>query len=200
MNFPRVTEIIHAAGIGPDYGSIPEHIRAERLGHASLIGTATHRAIDLLEEGDLDENSLHPLVAPRVAAYQRFVADTGYRRIRGEFEVRSLRWRYVGHPDSIGWLGAERIGIDAKAVAAFDPDYTAIQAKGGYGIAYNEEFPSEPIGRWFGLHLRADGTYRFEPLTKADAEQLFLAALLCWHERARRGIKDARSNSVADAA
>jgi hypothetical protein len=198
VRYPRVTEVLEAAGIGPDYSEIPETIRADRLARAAGVGTATHAAIDLLEQGDLDRSSLHPLIAPRVAAYERFVADTGFRRIRGEFEVRSERWRYLGHPDSTGWLGTERIGIDAKATAVFDHDATSIQAKGGYGIAYNEMFPDEPISRWFGLWLRGDGTYRFVPLIKPDSEQLFLAALICWHERARR--RNDGGSRLADAA
>lgn len=196
--WPSVTEVIAAAGIGPDFSGIPEHIRAERLERASRIGKAAHAAIDLLEQGDLDESSLHPLVAPRVVAYQRFLKDTGFRRTHGEFLVRSNRWRYIGHGDAAGFLGAERIGIDAKATAVFDHDSTSIQGKGGYGIAYNEEHPTAPIKRWFGLHLRDDATYRFIELTKADSEQLFLAALLCWHERARRRQDDGRiSDQIA---
>lgn len=181
MNSPRVTEIIRAAGLGPDYAGVSEEV----LAHAAAIGTAAHAAVDMLERGVLIESSVHPLVAPRLEAYRKFVAESGFRRIRTEFEVRSQRWGYHGHPDSLGWLGTERIGIDAKATAVLDVDSTAIQCA-GYDIAYAEEHPQAPVSRWFGLHLRDDGTYRFTPLVKTDAKQLFLAALLIYHERARR--------------
>ena len=57
-DLPRVTEVLRAVGLGPDFSAVP----AATLEHARQRGTALHAAIEWHHEGTLDPDSLHPEV------------------------------------------------------------------------------------------------------------------------------------------
>jgi hypothetical protein len=190
--YVRVTEAIKAAGLGPDYTGVP----AEILERARVRGEAIHLAIQLHEEGDLDEASLHPDVRRGLDIYIAFKRESGYQPFAIEPEIASERWGCVGHPDSIGWIGTERTLLDFKAVAQLDLDYVDLQTA-GYEVLWTEKNPTEPIAKRFALHLRKDGRYAFEPLKRSDTRQIFLACLVTWHERLRRKNGSSRYRDAA---
>lgn len=178
--WPSVTEVIPAF-LKPDLSMVP----ADVLELARNRGRALHRAIELHERDDLIESTLHPQIRPGFEAYLRFKRETGFRYERGEFEVRSYRWRYVGHPDALGWFGPIRGIVDVKYVASFGRayrEYTALQTIGGYAPAWDEEHPGEPIGRCYALWIRMDGEYRTVRLEKPNARMVFQACLVVHHE------------------
>lgn len=180
---PRVTGILQAIGLGPDYSGIGSAV----LYRAAARGTALHAAIELHHLGELDEETVHPEIRPGFDAYLAFCRDTGHVPIASEMELIHPQWAYMGHPDRVGWQGAERALLDWKYVWSLDEDYVRLQLA-GYKLAWNAVHPESPVSRCFALHLRRrDSTYRFVDLTDPLAEQEFLAALVVYRNLERRG-------------
>jgi hypothetical protein len=175
-----VTEIIPPS-LKPDLSMVPKAV----LEHARARGKALHRAVELHGLGDLLESSLHPEIKPGFEAYLDFERQTGFRFEEGEFEVRSVRWRYIGHPDLRGWFGPIRGIVDVKYVASFTRayrEYTALQTIGGYAPAWDEMHPTEPIGQCYALWIRMDGAHRVIRLEKPNAKMIFQACVVIHHE------------------
>src|SRR2546430_413548 len=72
-SIPSVTQVLSLSGIS-DVSRIPPHI----LERAAAIGTAVHVACELLDQDDLDLDSVDPLLAGYVLAYQKFRAESGF--------------------------------------------------------------------------------------------------------------------------
>ena len=180
--FPRVSEILEAMGLGVDYSHVPP----ATLELAKLRGTALHLAIQYHAEGVLDETTIHEDIAPGFSAYLKFLAATRHEPIASEIELIHPVWRYVGHPDRIGFLGQDRVVIDFKYMDSVDVTAASYQVA-AYQKAWDATHPTELIGRCAVLQLRHDGTYRLHEIpTQAltNARQVFLAALVVF--RARR--------------
>ena len=99
-----VTTILRHAGVAGSMEFVPES--------ALMRGRAVHAAINLDERGKLDEASVHPEVAPRLASWRAWRKAAGLVYERGEFEVRGVG--YVGHPDLVGTIDGRRWLIDVK--------------------------------------------------------------------------------------
>ncbi len=100
----RVTTIIREAGLSPGFEFVSQH--------GLIRGRAVHQAIHLDEERKLDESSVHPEVAPRLASWRLWRKEVGLVYERGEFEVRTPE--YVGHPDIVAMIGGVRWLLDIK--------------------------------------------------------------------------------------
>lgn len=100
----RVTQIIREAGLSPGFEFVTQH--------GLLRGRAVHQAIHLDEEGTLDESTVHPEVAPRLASWRLFRREVGLVYERGEFEISTPD--YVGHPDMVALIGGVRWLLDVK--------------------------------------------------------------------------------------
>lgn len=110
MGYPpvlSVTQILRHAGVTGSMEFVPES--------ALMRGRAVHAAIDLDERGKLDEASVHPEVAPRLASWRAWRKSAGLVYERGEFEVRGPG--YVGHPDLVGTIGGRKWLLDVKGGA-----------------------------------------------------------------------------------
>jgi hypothetical protein len=173
---PRVTKILTAVGLGPDFSGVP----AATLEAGRVRGTAVHEAIEACVYDYLDESALAPDVRPRLDAYRRFVKESGYQTTHTEIEVVNVAWRYRGHPDSIGWLGLTRCLIDWK-----NADAVQLRAAGpqlaGYRAAWNERHPTEPVEVLLVVQLKSDGTYRAHEISAAEYEPVWFAAVTVYH-------------------
>lgn len=197
VKLPRVTEILEAAGLSPDYSGVPPAI----LDRAAKRGTAVHAAIAEHAAGTLW--GVEPHVKPYLDAYERFVHESGYQPIESpkeflnpefpsEMEIAHPDWNYIGHidPCGIGWRGGERWLLDWKCVAQMSPKVAYQLA--GYRILWNRVRPDQLIARSAAIQLKPDGTYRLydpeaqrHPIPAAEAEHVFLSALVIFHARAR---------------
>lgn len=102
-----VTESIRLAGLCGGIEWVPDS--------ALQRGRAVHAAINLDERGNLDESSVDPEVAPRLASWRLWRRAAGLIYERGEFEVRGAG--YVGHPDIVGTINGEPWLLDIKGGA-----------------------------------------------------------------------------------
>lgn len=176
--FPRVTEILADVGLGLDVSRIPSGV----LEAGRARGAAVHAAIEAIVYGYDGEATIPSEIAPYLDAYRKFVAESGYETIATEIEVVNTRWRYRGHPDSVGWLGGARIIPDWKTGDDTGSEYQLA----GYRAAWNAEHPTELVTGIAVVNLRDNGTYRFTEISADEAEPIFLAAVIVfWAKRSR---------------
>ena len=169
VRFPSVTEVVSV--LRPESGA-----RDDVLEYKRQIGKAVHKAIELMEAGTLDTDSLDPAIVPFVEAFRKFKAETGFTVLHSEMIVYSKKLRVAGTLDLTGMRGGKPQVelLDLKAVWTMG-DETAIQTV-GYAICY-EELTGVKIDRRGGLQLLRDGTYRYFGYPDRNDRNVFLAAL-----------------------
>jgi len=166
------TDVISAAGCGADFSTVPPRV----LEAAIARGNAVHAAVHLLAEGDLDRATVDPSIAGYIAAYEKFVADTEYTPIVAEVPMYCPTYEYAGIPDQLGWLGARRIIFDLKTAFSLHPGPVALQLA-AYHHLCDVMWPDEPLDGVYVFQPRANGTYRFRPLSTDRAWRIFLYCL-----------------------
>ncbi len=176
--WPSVTEVIEACGLGLEIPGPPE-----RRAYYLARGRALHAAIQYDLEGVLDPATVHPEIAPGLDAWRKFVADTGYLSEASEIELRHERWRFLGHPDTVGRLNGRRVLLDLK-YNTVDLAYSALQ-HGGYALLWEANRAGETIDDYLVLQLKADGTYRLHPVTP-DRQTLLACVVVHRARQARR--------------
>lgn len=148
---------------------------------AAWRGTYVHAAVQMHHAGELDESALEPATRPFFDAYLRFRAESGFTVLASEERVFDPALGYAGTLDLRGqfppWGESRTDVVDIKTGAI--PPWVGYQT-----AAYARLVPGLRRRRW-ALHLRDDGTYRLEPLTKVTDERVFLAALTV--AQAKRG-------------
>lgn len=180
---PSVTTILTLANLD-GMADVP----VEWLEDAALRGHAVHLACELWDEGTLDETALDPRLAARLAAYQRFRAETRWDLEFVELPVASRVYRFAGRPDRTFWLSAtERGVVDLKSGPVGD---AAKLQLGAYAVALQETW-GRPYRR-FALELRDTGDYRLHPeFTDRHDVHDFLAAVRVAHRIVRQGRAEA---------
>lgn len=177
--YPRVSAILEAAGLGPDYSHVPNDGRLER---AAQRGTDHHALVAAHHYGYLEADQV---AAP---AYLAFLEESGHEPIISEFEVVSDRWRYVGHPDRVGVMSRRRGLFDWKFIEHLDV-LPAQRQLAGYKLAWDEQHPDQPIAFCAAVQFLLTGRYKFHEFTRDEmalAENEFLAAVVCYHARGRK--------------
>ncbi len=137
--------------------SVTEILRAENFIDTTFFtdygrqrGKLAHLAIHLLDMGELDEESLDPVLSPYVEAWKRFRADTDITIIESEVPILDPLKRYAGTPDKIVMLDGKQTCIDMKT-GTVSP-WTRLQL-----CAYCE---AKGIYRRAAVQLNDDGTYK----------------------------------------
>ena len=181
MRLPRVSEILAAVGLGPDFGPVPPAV----LEAARARGTAVHSLIEAHHYGYLDESAITAEVAPYYSAYLKFLAESGHEPTSSEFEVVHPAWHYVGHPDRLGWQLGKRGITDWKTGETVDLPAAGRQLA-AYRLAWNALHPTEPVEWLAVVQFKADGTYRFHEITAAEHEPVFLAACVVYRAQKER--------------
>ncbi|MEN6440510.1 MAG: hypothetical protein ABFD97_18200, partial [Syntrophobacter sp.] len=118
-------------------------------------GKLAHLAIHLLDMGELDEESLDPVLSPFVEAWKRFRADTGVEIIESEQPIVDPLRRYAGTPDKIAMLYGKTTVLDVKT-GTVSP-WVRLQL-----CAYCE---AKGIYRRAAVQLNDDGTYKMHTYT-----------------------------------
>jgi hypothetical protein len=165
--FPSVTEVVGM--LRPESSA-----REDVLEYKRKLGKAVHKAIELMEAGTLDPDSLDPAIVPFVDAWRKFKTETEFSVLHSEMIVVSKKLRVAGTLDLTGMRSKYIELLDLKAVWAMG-DETAIQTA-GYSILY-EEMTGVKVDMRGGLQLLRDGTYRYHPYKDANDRNVFLACL-----------------------
>jgi hypothetical protein len=148
VRLPSVTQVLKSVGIiDPDkYAS-----------GAAARGTAVHLACQYLDEGDLDEATIAPELTGYLAAYRKFLADTGWKWIGIEHRLAHKSLNYAGTIDRI----SVDLVLDIKS--GQPEDWHRLQAAAYLAMLEN------PMGRTrYGLYLGPRGTYGLTEYTRRE--------------------------------
>jgi len=138
-SYPRVTEILRAAGLVDDRWWTEE---------ARDLGTKVHKAAHYLAEGTLDWDTVDPRVASRLASYQIFLDEMKPEILAIEETVTNELYRYIGHLDIRLRLHGREGVLDIKPPGKYP--WHPIQLS-----LYAGCFPRK-LARW-NLHLNDEG-------------------------------------------
>lgn len=175
---PSVTEILRLAGL-TSLDSIPESY----LERARQRGEDLHAWIEGINDGVLDEDLEPPQqIVGRVAAYRRFLAETGFRVLKSEQVVVNRALDYVGTYDLLGELPGLRgeLLVDLKATTKLYPE-TRLQVC-GYAMAL------DPRPARAALQLLPDGRYKLERYADRADESDWIAACRVAHFKLAHGL------------
>jgi hypothetical protein len=160
-------------------------VPASALEYASERGKLVHLATQMLDEGDLDEDSIDPVIAPFLAAYRQFKADAAPEWEGIEERVLNEDHHYAGTLDRRGVLraikGSPRVIVDLKCVAQLSPA-TGVQLS-----AYSAAVPDKKKYRRFALQLKPNATYRLKEYKEPSDWPIFLSLLSLRNWKARHG-------------
>jgi hypothetical protein len=141
---------------------------------AVLRGTYVHRALEYLDQGDLDEATIDSALTGYVDAYRRFLRECHAGDVHlYEVPLADPVRGYAGTLDRVRHIGPHLAVMDIKTG---DP-----QRWHGLQLAAYAELAKRALGmpmlkRW-GLYLRADGTYRCHPYTDRHDWDVFQSCL-----------------------
>lgn len=179
---PSVTQILEAAGLS-DVSRIPKDI----LERASNFGKAVHKAIELHCKGNLDMDSVDPILMLYLEAWKAFAEDFGYQFKRAEHRGAHPTYRYGFTIDQEGEITKGKyqglaIG-DIKTGQAY-PSHK-YQLNGGYKLAIGN-------ANTFILYLNPEFKPRgykviFAVNNKRD-QAVFLSALTLYNVRKEEGL------------
>lgn len=99
---------------------------------ARAFGQHVHKAIELFNLGELDEDALDPALAPYLAQWKKFIFETGFEWSIGEQLVYNALSRYAGRLDVMGLIRGRVWMIDLKSGAV--PKTAQLQTA-GYSLA-----------------------------------------------------------------
>lgn len=174
----RVTEAIQLAGLSDTTWLTPE---------AAARGTAVHAAVALDVAGQLDEGSVHPVVAPYLASWRQFRLEASVCVSDSELEVQHLALGYAGRLDMIAAIGSSlQMVIDLKtgAPASWHPIQTA-----GYALARQAMNGGSTPPRG-AVYLQDDGSAaRFVAHKDRHDFDVFRAAVVIAHFKKQKGIQ-----------
>jgi hypothetical protein len=170
---PSVTQVLHAAGLSADYSTVA----AEVLERKRIIGEYVHKATQYLDEGWLDLGTIDPEIQPYLAAYQRFIDESGFRsRLIEHRLVANINGMLCGGTvDREGTMAGKLWIIDLKCIERLYPSF-ALQTA-GYELLLPK--PVVPPFRYTRavLQLRWNGSYKLTTYDDPTDFDVFRAAL-----------------------
>lgn len=173
---PNVTRVLEIAS---DWSKVAFDV----LERARQEGEDMHRMVELHSKNDLDEEALPAWLQPRLAAYKRFIAETGFEIEASEARVYHSEMAYAGTADLFGTFAHVRIGgkqqrrtanLDLKR-SFYMPRLIGLQTS-AYSEAWRRMGNRMPDLR-FALRLCEDGTYRLLPCEDRSDFYKFIACL-----------------------
>lgn len=180
---PAVTRILAVAGLAQfDAPWFTDQVKAR--------GQAVHATIALDIEGDLDEDSLDPVLEPYLAGWRRYLAESGAEVEHSERMVCDAIAGYAGTLDLI--VREPRAGaasVTRRTVLDIKPAlYPSVGPQvAAYARCARALYDGPVLFQRAALILPGDGSYRRESLTDAADELTFLAAVRLFHWRASHG-------------
>ena len=175
----RVTELLAEAGL------IDRTWFSEE---GALRGQYVHQACHYYDMGELDEDSLDPVLIPYVEGWKKFRADTNVTIIHCEERIDNERLGVTGKPDRVvDWPGIGHAVIDLKSGSLSDT--TAIQLAAYKLLLLQDGWDTAKPLKRFAVNLPGDGTYKVKEYKDRADEGIFLAALAIHNWKKNHGGK-----------
>ena len=195
---PSVTQVLHAAGLSADYSTVaPEVLERKRV-----IGEYVHKATQYLDEGCLDLRTIDPEIQPYLAAYQRFLDESGFRpRLVEQRLVGNISGMLCGGTvDREGTMAGKLWIIDLKCIERLYPSF-ALQTA-GYELLLPK--PLVPPFRYTRavLQLKSNGLYKLTTYEDPADFDVFRAglAVTVWKMNQRMNIETGGWSELDEAA
>lgn len=170
--WPHVTDAIMSAGL-IDTAYMTDFDRDR--------GSALHECARLVVEGTLDRESVDPVVAGRLAQFERFLVEVQPRIIGCEMPVESAVYRYCGRLDLLAEVNHQRAVIDLKGP-------TQAPWHGVQTAAYQHALTIAAPMR-YTLHLD-DDFYRLVAHKDRNDWAVFIACLTLHNYKLRHGLAE----------
>lgn len=161
VEIPSVTQIIKPLY---DFSGISQ----ARLDYASERGTAVHKATELSDMDDLDEDALDPVIVPYLDAWKKFRFEMGVEIIGMEQQLYSTTHKYAGTFDRIAVIDGDSWLLDIKATASLSPA-VGVQLAGYAGLT--------TVKRRGAVQLLPSGEYRLKEYSSKSDWPTFLSLL-----------------------
>lgn len=161
-----------------DFGDAPR----EMIQRAAVRGKAVHRACELWDEGDLDEDALDPVLVPYLAGWKKFRRDYECEWTASEIPDYHKTLHYGGTPDRKGRHKGKRIVVDLKATYKLN-DSVGPQLS-GYDLLDDVDGPADEL--W---SVRVTKTGGYERHVHPAEHALFLALVKVQQKRSELGLK-----------
>lgn len=133
-------------------------------------GTKVHQAIEFYDAGDLDEETLDPVLWPYVTAWQRFKQEANVTIEASEVRLASEVYGFAGTIDKLATIGSTKAIVDLKTSATVEA-WWAIQ------LAFYHILLNEPVRKRYAVQLNNDGSYRLHEFRDRRDRGVALAAL-----------------------
>ena len=172
---PSVTKIIAPLS---DYS----HIQSGVMEKARAEGNAIHHMVEWFEDGVLDEANLPAWMRPRLAAWKKFKAESGWETDACEKRLYHKQFGYAGTCDLCGtapkFPKLKGRGIVDLKRSLYDDPATGVQTA-AYAEAENHmQGRHVMLINWrAGLKLNDDGRYRLHQFKSKADWPTFLACL-----------------------
>lgn len=141
---PSVTQILKGAGI------IDDRWFSE---YSATRGTLIHQTCELYDLGDLDEETLDPVLAGYLAGWKKFRDETEFVQTQIESPVYNIGLQYAGILDRVGYVNDENTLIDIKSGAV--PWWVGLQLA-AYASCLYPPFTGDRLA----VQLSQDGTWK----------------------------------------
>ncbi|MDB5975199.1 MAG: hypothetical protein JWR07_1959 [Nevskia sp.] len=122
---------------------------------AADFGTAVHKACELDDLGELDEESLDPALGPYLSAWRKFSAEHAVKWTLIEGRMHNQAMGYAGTVDRYGAVRGDDAVVDLKSSAILYPTV------GPQLAAYAKAIPGTTLlTKRIGVLLKPDGNYQ----------------------------------------
>jgi hypothetical protein len=173
VQLPSVTGVIADTGLYGNTSYFTDYSRDR--------GSFVHQIVQWHLSGELDEETIDPVLRPYFDAWLRFESESKYISDSCEEALASTTYRYAGTIDHIGHLNGHFCIIDVKS-GALHPA-TALQLAG-----YENLLKARGAKR-FSLELKADGKYKLTEHKDRSDRDIFLAALSLYYWKQNHNVK-----------
>lgn len=174
---PHITGILKACGWIDDRWFKEEHC---------YRGRVVHRGCWYLAEGDLDRVAFEakwPEFICYIKAFEKFLADTGFRPDWCERPLYSRVYQFAGTPDLKGPYQSRPAVIDIKTG---EPGLAARMQTAAQALLVEENEGLKNVARW-ALQLLNHGTYKMHPYLDDSDKLRFIADVSNVHFRRNHG-------------
>lgn len=170
---PSVTQVLHSAGLSADYSMVAPEV----LDRKRIIGEYVHKATQYLDEGCLDLETVDPEIQGYLAAYEKFIRESGFRPQLVEHRLVSRINGVLcgGTIDRAGSMAGKLWIIDLKCIERLYPAF-ALQTAGYELLLPKPIVPPFKYDRAV-LQLRRDGSYKLTAYSDPADLDVFRAAL-----------------------
>lgn len=142
-------------------------------------GSIVHKATELDDLGELDEDSIDDRISGYVEAWRKWKRENKWDLVDMEQMVLDESLGYAGTLDRAGWLNARQFCIlDLKTG---NPHRAVGLQLTGYAYAY-QALKNQYVHKLLGVYLRQDGTYRQKAYPADFATWRAAVAMARWIE------------------